>query len=319
MARAWPIPQLRLDDPVRLALARIVRTRTRELYSHMPGVFSAADAEAVHDLRVSSRRLQTVLTVFNAWMPGKTARRISKRLKPAIRALGAIRERHMIAQVAQRLAGGESALQTVAVGLFIARYRQGAAMCGIEVAPVIRETFSDELQELLRELSQRLERSCNRAHRSREVTFADAVPRALEPVLERVAACTVAVSDIGRCVEELHRLRVAAKPLRYTMELLEPLCDRAFRTQYQRIRSAVQVLGDLHDLDVAITAMRAHVAEMRLYNRTASATHRIPAAPLDRLVADARRRRDALGKEFAAALEWLRRENFARDIFDSLD
>jgi hypothetical protein len=40
---------------------------------------------------------------------------------------------------------------------------------------------------------------------------------------------------------------------------------------------------------------------------------------LDRLVADARRRRDALGKEFAAALEWLRRENFARDIFDSLD
>ena len=138
------------------------------------------------------------------------------------------------------------------------------------------------------------------------------------PLLRRVTACATAVNDMTRCTEELHRLRVAAKPLRYTLELLAPLYDRAFRMQYERVRAAVQQLGDVHDLDVMVAAVRTQRAELRLYNRTVPETRRIPTATLDRLVTDARQRRSTLVTGLAESIAWWQNETFVRDILDTV-
>lgn len=319
MARAWLIPQLQYDDPVRLALARIVCARTREVFSRLAEVLRSADTDAVHDMRVSARRLQAVFAVFGEWMPGDTARRFRKRLRPIIRALGAMREHDVTARMIQRMREDAAVEQSTAVGLCIARSRHAANLSRGAVTRALEEACADGVQERLVEFSRRLERSVASAHRKKMPTFAAVMPEALQPILQRVTEHASAVGDIARSTEQLHRLRIAAKPLRYALELLVPLRDPSFRTVYEQVRETVQLLGDLHDLDVTIDAMRAHIAELRLYNRDAIMPERISVAPLEALVSRARQRRDALERDLTPALERWRAASFVQDVLDVLD
>jgi hypothetical protein len=51
---------------------------------------------------------------------------------------------------------------------------------------------------------------------------------------------------------ELHDMRIAAKRLRYTLELFAPQFGEAGKRQIERIKQIQEVLGDIHDRDVEI-------------------------------------------------------------------
>jgi CHAD domain-containing protein len=51
-------------------------------------------------------------------------------------------------------------------------------------------------------------------------------------------------------IDELHAMRIAAKRLRYTMEIFEPLYDDEFSQLIKDIRKIQTLLGDIHDCDV---------------------------------------------------------------------
>jgi len=55
-----------------------------------------------------------------------------------------------------------------------------------------------------------------------------------------------------RRVEELHRLRIAAKRLRYTLEIFAPILGPPLPAVIERLRTLQDLLGDIHDLDVAV-------------------------------------------------------------------
>jgi CHAD domain-containing protein len=54
---------------------------------------SGQDAEAVHDLRVSIRRLSRCLRVFSAFYPGRSWKRIRRELAGMMQLAGAVRDR----------------------------------------------------------------------------------------------------------------------------------------------------------------------------------------------------------------------------------
>jgi CHAD domain-containing protein len=83
---------IRGDEPFRLAAARIVRTRTDELFSHEAGVLDVRDIERVHDMRVASRRLRAVLEIFAVCFPGSEYTGVLKDVKALADALGERRD-----------------------------------------------------------------------------------------------------------------------------------------------------------------------------------------------------------------------------------
>ena len=91
MAKAEDI-DIRGDEPFRLAAARIVRTRTDELFSHEAGVLDVGDIERVHDMRVASRRLRAVLEIFAVCFPGSEYAGVLKDVKALADALGERRD-----------------------------------------------------------------------------------------------------------------------------------------------------------------------------------------------------------------------------------
>lgn len=59
--------------------------------------------------------------------------------------------------------------------------------------------------------------------------------------------------------DDLHRMRIAAKNLRYNMELFSPLYADAYRKHLKKIRKLQDYLGIIHDADVQIDILRKRI------------------------------------------------------------
>jgi CHAD domain-containing protein len=53
-------------------------------------------------------------------------------------------------------------------------------------------------------------------------------------------------------VEELHEMRIAAKRLRYSLELFRDLYSKAGERQLDRVKQLQEELGHIHDIDVRV-------------------------------------------------------------------
>ena len=128
---------------------------------------------------------------------------------------------------------------------------------------------------------------------------------------EEVAAFSPAVLD-PRNVEDLHDMRIAAKRLRYVLELTAPVFGEGAATAAKRAKKLQDLLGEIHDCDVTIPRVERHIAELRLEDAAAvrdtvssrasdldplaarDAPHRLRYRGLEALVVYLRARRDVL-------------------------
>jgi CHAD domain-containing protein len=76
--------------------------------------------------------------------------------------------------------------------------------------------------------------------------------------LYRFAPC---VADPAR-VSELHDMRIAAKRLRYTMEIFAPCFpDAEFAPLYEIVKSVQEQIGDIHDCDVRVPLLQQFLSQ----------------------------------------------------------
>jgi hypothetical protein len=67
---------------------------------------------------------------------------------------------------------------------------------------------------------------------------------------------------IETATEELHNLRIAAKRLRYTLELFRSVFGETGERQIERVKAIQEELGNLHDADVRIDLILDELAEL---------------------------------------------------------
>ncbi len=91
MAKPWKIPNLNPDDNIKVCLQKILRTRFRETFSYENGTIEGSDIEALHNMRVSSRRLQAVLKNFQDCFSKRKFKLQYKKIRTLIRSLGKVR------------------------------------------------------------------------------------------------------------------------------------------------------------------------------------------------------------------------------------
>ena len=137
-------------------------------------------------------------------------------------------------------------------------------------------------------------------------------------------------------VEELHDTRIAAKRLRYVLELAGPALGSAAADGAHVARGLQDLLGELHDCDVMLPRIREHAERLRredaesvrLYADRPGADLEpeagLHARNLDRyrgleaLAAYLTARRTILFERFVREWEELERRNFAGALLDSL-
>ncbi len=93
--------------------------------------------------------------------------------------------------------------------------------------------------------------------------LADNAERLVRVRLEELCAFAPAVLDPA-AVTELHDMRIAAKRLRYVLEVMSGPCFGPYaKTAGKRAKELQDLLGEIHDCDVQLPRVEALVAELR--------------------------------------------------------
>lgn len=95
-----------------------------------------------------------------------------------------------------------------------------------------------------------------------ESTVADNAPLIIAARLQELLQWEPYIKDPAR-VSELHQMRIAAKRLRYTLEVFAPVMRGVIPPFVERLKVLQDLLGDIHDLDV-ITPILVRAARRAL-------------------------------------------------------
>jgi CHAD domain-containing protein len=232
---------------------QVLQERLPPLAKEVEGVRAAEDIECVHRMRVASRRMRNALALFGEDLPRKHYDAWRGEMRRITQALGAARDTDVqVAWVQNFLKHIADETQRVGVERLLLRLRQQRARLQDKVGQALDrledKRIFDDMDETLHELlvyarvyevetlPTDLYRRANEAIRLRLEEFLTYEPHV--PYPERSA--------------ELHQMRIAAKHLRYTLEVFEPLYDRALRKPIKIVKEIQELLGEVHDCDVWI-------------------------------------------------------------------
>jgi CHAD domain-containing protein len=141
---------------VRGRAAEVIDAQREKLRRHLGSAVDGRDPEAVHDMRVASRRLRAAVSVFAPWLERKEVSRIAPAVRTLTRALGAVREldvTRLRLEALARRARPERRLAIEAVDARLARRRRRArARMMRRFAAVDLDDLDQRLQRLVREI-----------------------------------------------------------------------------------------------------------------------------------------------------------------------
>ncbi len=199
----------------------------------------SADSGQVHDLRVATRRFAQALYVFGS--ADSRATKVRRELKPLMNAAGDVRDFDIaIKMIAKDNAAGDAKI--------VAAIEQERAKA--------QSRLSAELQKIAGRES--ITRWRKQISRNPETGGADhAILLAARLFFSRGETAGKAKSP----PRALHRLRIAAKKLRYTLELGPGVMSR---NQLEKIEQLQADLGKIHDLDAVRELLKEYPGSKKL-------------------------------------------------------
>jgi CHAD domain-containing protein len=228
------------------------------------------DVEAVHQARVASRRLREVIPTLG--LKGDIVQKLSRRLKRVTKHLGAVRELDVLTLTIAEL-DRDSRYSSAAVTQLMASVQHD------RVAARERLRTKLPVQEIQR-LVRRLERAAKQSESANDQRGQPGgVPRsgrewewAVDARATRRAACVRSAIETAGTVydpERLHRVRIAVKKLRYSLELVAEARSQRGNRDINTLKATQDLLGRLHDLEILIGRARHEQASLSATTLTA--------------------------------------------------
>jgi len=305
---ARPVRRFSSDSPLSELAAEALTERAAAMLSHLPAVRLGRDREAVHDMRVASRRLAAAMAVFRACFPDGRFAALERRARRVTRSLGKVRDQDVLLDWFEGEPGSAAEEEQAAVEYVV-------AVCA-EDRERFRQPMLADLERLRRfDLPSALERYLRREAVDRqarrlgiwisnppleEETVAEAARRCLGARCDAAARWAVPAEQPA-AEEAQHALRIAVKRLRYSAELFAPAFPRRLRSFLKALKKLQTALCDLHDCDVR-RALLPRLARKPLSPEALWDAGLLRGAPVRRgleiLVAAEERRRARLCGEF---------------------
>lgn len=227
----------------------LLQRRARALSRHLPSAV-AGDFNGVHQARVASRRLRETVPVLAADLKGSKAGKARRKIRRLTRALGTVRELDVTLKILDELARRDgiprNALEDV----------RGHV---IEERDARREKMLERLEEVnATKLNRRLASVADALQQTASEKWREVLASRL---LKRAKRLSAAIGAAGHMYapDRLHAVRIAAKKLRYALEIAAESRVPAAVPLVRTIKRSQDTLGRLHDLQV----LQSHVAAVQ--------------------------------------------------------
>jgi CHAD domain-containing protein len=244
-------PAARLLDPlmtIHEAVRRLLLQQHRNVLINVEEAVNAADTEALHDLRISVRRMRAVLRAFGKQLKSPAAIRINKDLQRLNRVLGAARDLDVWIgfcskkSVARQFKGHRLWAGFVAHQFELRRLQQ---------ATVRRHLHGAAFSGLRLRVDRFLRSELAKAGRSEP-------PMPLErPARRALAKCLRQVQKLAhlrhsRSPDKIHRLRIALRRVRYLSGFFGDVLGKPAQRLQKRVHGVESVIGRIRDADLAL-------------------------------------------------------------------
>ena len=245
----------------------LLARRAQALRRYLPAAIRG-DHHGVHQARVATRRLREAVPVLTTGIKGAKTKKARVKIRRLTRALGTVRELdvtlHVLDELARRPGIPRNALEDVRAHVMLERDDRRALML-----ERLDEVNAEKLGRRLRAVGAVLSESG--VEKWREVLAVRIVKRA------RRFSAAVQEAGLIYSPERLHQVRIAAKKLRYALELAQELSGSRATARVRTLKQAQDLLGRMNDLEVLIARIRA------VQGSSEAASLRL-SADLDRLV-----------------------------------
>jgi len=250
----------------------LLQRLARALNRHLPAAV-AGDDTAVHQARVTTRRLREAVPVLATGLSGSKAGKAQKKIRRLTRALGCVRELdvtiHLLDELARSPNVPRDAVEDVR-------------------ARVVKER-DDKRKTMIERLdgvnTEKLDRRLASVGAALDQAPSEPWRKALaERLMRRSRRLTLAMNEAGQMYapERLHAVRIAAKKLRYGLELAANSGVKQAGPHVRTIKRVQEMLGKLHDLQV----LQVHVAAVQAEPRTGRPQSRAALENLARHIED---------------------------------
>lgn len=231
--------------------SQMIGERLDKMLSMIEKVRAAEDIEGIHDMRVASRRLRAAFSVFAPAFPYRRYKEMEGEVRNITQALSEARELDVLLADLDTLMKKLPRNQRGALERLIERVGERRSELDPVVLAALARLEAIDLREDLAFIAERIPSDDDPASLDQEAS------KVLKQRVDAIEAMGVYADDPAR-VLELHEMRIAAKKLRYTMELFAPFRDKWFSAAIERVRSLQEALGEIHDTDVLIPRLIAH-------------------------------------------------------------
>jgi CHAD domain-containing protein len=245
------------------SVGRCIELRAAQFVELLGRLMNEDDVELVHDVRVTSRRLSQAIGPLRAVVPRTAVEGLKKWLREVRESLAPVRDADVLARVAVNLAESEGCKEAVRIAGTVADLlRQKRDVCLPETRQQLSgpqtlehcRTLAGLIDESIRRTNDpdafegEMARRIGRRVRRRRGLFLELAERAAE----------------SRRPKRLHAARIAAKKLRYALELANDSGVLEAAAEIRTLCSIQDALGDLNDLFVLRERMAALSAQIRL-------------------------------------------------------
>lgn len=270
MAKAREITGLDCSKRSLAWVQKVLLTRFDEMAEFRHAATGFAEIKGVHDMRVAARRLRSALRDIGPFLAKEPLKEIKKELKTISDALGEVRDRDVAIGALKKMSD-EARGAEVKTGLakLIEENIDARNLARLELTSAIN---SGDIDDLSKRFAAAIKEAARYADKiSFENAGSNIVAQNLDEMLDLAPRLYKPFKQKG-----LHDLRIAAKRLRYSLELFA-LCGAAEAKPLAKEISKMQTaLGDVHDCDLWIEDLGTRLQNEDNEDVRKAAAHLLP-------------------------------------------
>jgi CHAD domain-containing protein len=253
-----------LDQSYRLLAAKYLRKQAKRLAEQIDDARRADDPECIHQTRVASRRLRAGMRMFAECFDPKQLKSWRKQIRRVTNRLGDARDRDVQIEF---LCGVLDELDEKAcypgIARLLVKLEQQRERLQTQVVEAADRLAASGVLEEMRAVTKEVLSDANAQQTGLQSPFVFAQTRRhIVENLEQLLSYQDSLADPGDHRRH-HAMRIAAKRLRYTVEISAPVYDGKLDGTIRTIKRVQTLLGEIHDCDVWVEHLQAFAAQQR--------------------------------------------------------
>jgi CHAD domain-containing protein len=250
-------PGARPDEPLAEAGRKILRFHYERMVANEDGTREGKDIEALHHMRVATRRQRAAFRIVAPYFRRKAIRAFQDELRTAAGYLGAVRDLDVLIEAAERHRSSLSSAAAEGLDPLLDEWRGKCDAARDDLLAYLnggdyqafKESYGAFLSSTGEGLKDAAPDDAPEPHLVRHI-----LPAEIWDHYGRVRAYETVLSWAS--IETIHALRIECKKLRYLLEFFSEALGRGASETIEALVALQDHTGELHDADVTIGLLR---------------------------------------------------------------